>query len=146
MIPVQARKLLFHTPSKVNRKLPTRRYYLRTIRAVNDNGAQIGESYPIDLLGWNPPEDWEQRILTESVTGGISITVNLVTDFEQPDLGIADQLSSFVERMRVDYPLRFSERIPYSALVLAAIKHESPIPSELWRKLVFGVSSSGSGH
>lgn len=114
-----------------------RQYFLRIIRCVDDDGAQLFNKVPIDLMGWAPPADWESRILTERVSQGVSIVVNFAEDLAQRDAGIAEQIRPFVDATRAAYPFRPSGDIPISALVLACLKHQSPVPAELWRELVF---------
>jgi hypothetical protein len=88
---------------------------------VDDAGAQIRDLRAIELIGWVPPDDWEERILSGAVTDGLSITADFETLLDQADAGLAMQIRSLVQATRTAYPQRISTRIPWSVLVLACL-------------------------
>jgi hypothetical protein len=54
------------------------------------------------------------------------------------DLALPRTLKKFIDRSRQEYPFNWPLGAPPSALVLACIKHISPLPSEFWRVGLFG--------
>ncbi len=124
-LPVQARDALL------------REYYLRLIRGVDDDGSPIQKLTAIDLVCWAQPPDWEASVLHEAVENGDCITVDFDADLEQADLGLVAQIKQLVDAHRATYPTNDVAAIPSSALVLACLKHQSPLPPEMWRALLF---------
>ena len=114
------------------------RYYREIVLGQDSFGEQMKGRTPIDLMGWLPPEDWGHKILTKSlVDEGESQTVE---PFKSP-LGndgsaVAARIESFVRQSRTTRKTQFPNGLPPSVIVLACLKHRSPLPAELWRHLI----------
>jgi len=121
-------------PAAKNAEL-LRHYFLRLARAVDDDGKPLGSCQPITLMSWAPPPDWQNRILEGAVQDGVAIPAEFVPDPSLPDLGLSAQLAAFAYAARQRFPLNLNDRVPSSVLVLACLKHKSPIPPEFWRSL-----------
>lgn len=114
-----------------------REYYLRIIQGVDDEGSPIQKLAGIDLICWAQPPDWEASVLRETIQDGDCITVDFDADLEQVNLGLVPQIGQLVDAHRATYLINTSATIPPSALVLACLKHHSPLPPEMWRALLF---------
>ncbi len=116
------------------------RYYREIVLGQDSFGEQMKGRTPIDLIGWLPPEDWSQKVLNKSLADeGESQTVET---FKSPigDDGsaIAERIETFVHQSRTRRKTQFPNRLPTGVIVLASLKHRSPLPAELWRVSIFG--------
>jgi hypothetical protein len=113
----------------------------RLVLAHADCGSPIANCEPIDLMLWVPPVDWGDRILTKSLADqGECITVSLFSPFpgsEANDAILFERIARFVEQTRAHRPFDLPEHLPASVIVLACLKHCSPLPPELWRLSIF---------
>ena len=105
------------------------RYFTRIVKGIDEN--------PIVLLGWAPPDDWDKRILYEGVVDGTAIpTANLISD-PSDEWSLAKKIRNFVGQCRKKFPSKEVFEVPQAVLILACIKHRSPLPPEFWRAIVF---------
>ena len=105
------------------------RYFTRIVKGIDEN--------PIALLGWAPPDDWDKRILYERVVDGTAIpTANFSSD-PSDEWSLAKKIRNFVGQCRKKFPSKEVFEVPQAALILACIKHRSPLPPEFWRAIVF---------
>ena len=113
-------------------------FYRNIVLSVDKDGQPINENRPLDLLGWHPPEDWASKIARESLAQeGESLTF-LMEEQEQPSgPQIRKRLSEFVAKTRAERTFDFPENWPVAVIVLACLKHDSPLPMELWRRSIF---------
>jgi len=116
------------------------RYMRRIINGIGDDGKQIVD-YQIDLVGWIPPEDWGSRILKERVLDGIAITMGNFESVHQEEKPLYDKIKEYVTKTRLKYPWNKPD-IPLAVLILACIKHRSPLPPEFWRGTIFPADGS----
>ena len=118
--------------------------YRRLILGRDDRGDQIEGCEPIDLQFWIPPNDWGERVLTETLADdGECATIHLGKFGEtEPMSGseIAASLEHLVTETRGKRVFGFPEGVPMSAVVLACSKHRSPLPSEFWRRVIYPLS------
>jgi hypothetical protein len=114
------------------------RYYQRIVKGIGDDGEVVSEKVKdLDLIGWIPPDNWGQRILHESVTDGIAITThNFDTSLKEAN-ALSKKIKDFVDQSREKFPSIIPLDIPHAVLILACIKHKSPLPSEFWRGSIF---------
>lgn len=112
------------------------RYVRRLIKGIGDDGKQM-ECQPLDLVGWAPPEDWLKRILGESVVDGIGITLTAFDSDTISEENSVKAVKEHVTKSREKFPFSMPDDLPKAALVLACIRHRSPLPSEFWRCVVF---------
>ena len=126
-------------PEKRNELLA--RYYREIVLGQDSFGEQMKDRTSIDLMGWLPPEDWGQKVLNKSLADeGESQTVE---SFSSP-LGndgsaIAERIEAFVRQSRSTRKTQFPNGLPTSVIVLACLKHRSPLPAEFWRHSIFGL-------
>jgi hypothetical protein len=115
-------------------------YYRKIVLGQDSFGRQTKNLQPLDLMGWSPPEDWEQKVLAISLAyEGDSPTLELFN----PDPGsdgsaIAEHIEAFVQQSRASRKTPFPESLPISVIVLACLKRRSPLPPEFWRLPIFG--------
>ena len=112
------------------------RIFRRIVTGIGDDGKKIVDN-SLDLLSWVPPKDWSQRILKEAVYDGIGITTHNFSNLGQNQPDLANRIRDFVSQVRIRYPWQLDPSIPRSILVLSCLKHESPLPPEFWRGIVF---------
>jgi hypothetical protein len=128
-------ELCFSTEGE-NRDVLLRQYFLKVVLGIDDSGKQVGDTKPITLTGWEPAADWGTRVLTEAVTDGASIAVQLLPRLDQDDAGVTDQLRAFIEQTRAEYSVKVPS-IPSAVFILACLKNQSPLPSFFWRDFLF---------
>ncbi|ULA70126.1 MAG: hypothetical protein LZF62_480327 [Nitrospira sp.] len=119
------------------------RYVQRLIKGIGDDGKHL-EQQSIDLVGWAPPRNWINRIFGESVSDGTGITL---TAFDSDTISTENSVRAIQEhvaRSRVKFPFSIPDDLPKAALVLACIRHRSPLPSEFWRSAVFPVETNST--
>jgi len=106
----------------------------------NEDGPTLPFKERLELMGWVPPDNWGERILGEHVSDGICLPTHFSGD--DGELALTRTLRSFIDQTRQAYPFELPIGVPPSALVLACIKHVSPLPSEFWRAGLFGAKTS----
>ena len=112
------------------------RYVRRLIKGIGDDGKQMNQQ-PLDLVGWAPPDNWLQRILGEGVVDGTGITLTTFDSEAISRESAVRAIEDHVTRSRERFPFSLPDDLPKAALVLASIRHRSPLPSEFWRSAVF---------
>lgn len=115
-------------------------YYKQIILAQDSSGNQLKDCEPIDLMGWAPPNDWSSRVLTKSLSDeGESQTFSVFNVQGALDAKtIVENLDRFVKQSREAQKFEFPDWLPASVLVLACLKHQTPLPPELWRLPIWG--------
>ena len=112
------------------------RIYKRIIMGTGDDGTSVVDK-EINLIGWAPPVDWSERILGERVMDGVAIVTNNFTTLHEQPKPLWQSISEFVQECRKKFPFDVPTDLPLSGLILACIKHQSPLPAELWRGTIF---------
>ena len=118
--------------------------YSQLVLGQDSNCEQMKDCVPISLMGWIPPADWAERVLAKSLADeGESQTLE---PFNAPGgtdgASIAARIEEFVRQSRATRPIQLPDWLPDSTLVLACVKHGSPLPPEFWRAPIFGISNS----
>lgn len=108
----------------------------RLVKNLDADGKQFG-SPPLDLVSWQPPEDWARRVLQEVVTDGVGISVG--NDEPAGFQSVAERFLDFIGCSR--QPLKLTESVPRSVYFLACIKYASPLPPEFWREQISAAST-----
>lgn len=121
--------------------------HVLTVLGRDGNGDSLKFEEDIELASWVPPEDWELKMLTDTMDVGADAGIAITTgNFERypndTKDSITDRLREFVRQTRERYPLKRQTNLPMSVLFLAAVKHRTPIPPEFWRRGVFGPPDS----
>jgi hypothetical protein len=115
-------------------------YYTQLVLGRDSEGQPLGDSQPIDLLGWVPPEDWGRKVLVQSLAleGESQAFETLGPDAIQNPAAIVEHFENFIRKSRSARKTSFPELLPVSVVILACLKHRSPLPAELWRISIFG--------
>ena len=113
-----------------------KRYFEQVVKGVGEDGQFLGNN-KIDLLGWIPPDDWDKRILQESVTDGTAIITHNFEFHPDDQRSLVEKIRDFVRQCREESPPKAFIEVPQAALILACIKHQSPLPPEFWRGIIF---------
>ena len=112
------------------------RYFEQIVKGVGADGQPL-DNNKIDLLGWIPPDDWDVRILREPVTDGTAIMTHNFEFHPDDQRSLAEKIWDFVRQCREKSPPQAFIEVPQAALILACIKHKSPLPPEFWRGIIF---------
>lgn len=112
------------------------RYFEQIVKGVGADGQSLGTN-KIDLLGWIPPDDWDERILRESVRDGTAIMTYNFEFHPQDQRSLAEKIQDFVRQSKEQFPPKAFIEVPRAALILACIKHQSPLPPKFWRGIIF---------
>jgi hypothetical protein len=115
-------------------------YYRQIVLGQRPDGQQMKNCQPIDLMGWSPPEDWPGKVLAKSLADeGESQTLDLFNVPPSADGGaLADEIEAFVRQSRTLRKTGVPDGLWGSVIVLACLKHRSPLPAEFWRRSIFG--------
>jgi hypothetical protein len=119
--------------------------YQRLVLGRTDDGQPLANREPIDLLLWIPPDDWGDRVLLKSLAyegNCISIHYENMFNPEEAASPLAERIRRFVEQSRKMHPFKQPPWLPASVIVLACLKHGSPLPPEFWRGAIFGPPDS----
>jgi hypothetical protein len=114
-------------------------FYTELVLGQDSDGEQMKDTKPIDLMGWVPPEDWGVKVLKKSLADeGESQTLGLFaappgTDGSAVAAGIEEFVSQNLTARKTTFPIG----LPASVIVLACLKHRSPLPADMWRLSVF---------
>jgi hypothetical protein len=119
------------------------RYVRRLIKGIGDDGKKLAQQ-PLDLVGWAPPENWSQRILGEGVVDGTGITLTAFDSDVISGERSVRAIEEHVLRSREKFPFSIPDDLPNAALILACIRHRSPLPPEFWRSAIFPVVTTSS--
>jgi hypothetical protein len=106
-----------------------------------DDGHQVHDCKPIDLMCWLPPNDWEDKVLVKSLASeGECVLLDLTGAApSEPPTGaeIAERLAFTVAETRRKRPFTFRGDLPAAVVFLACLKHRTPLPPEFWRLPIF---------
>lgn len=117
-------------------------FYRNIVLSVDKDGQSINENRPLDLMGWHPPENWADKMLKVSLDReGESLSFVIDSQEELSGTQIRKRLNEFVAKTRAERTFEFPEGWPVSVIVLGCLKHNSPLPMELWRRSIFPLSS-----
>lgn len=115
-------------------------FYREIILGQDSYGEPLKDRNPIDLIGWLPPEDWGHKVLIKCLAdeGESQAVETFKPPICQSGSAIASRIEAFVRQSRSSCKSLFPEGLPVAVIVLACLKHRSPLPPELWRFLIFG--------
>ena len=112
------------------------RYFEQIVKGVGADGLPL-DNNKIDLLGWIPPVDWDERIFREPVADGTAIMTHNFEFHPNDQRSLAEKIQDFVRQSREKFPPKAFIEVPRAALILACIKHQSPLPPKFWRGIIF---------
>lgn len=93
---------------------------------------------PLNLMSWQPPSDWARQVLTGYVEDGTTVPRGQFCDkVEASSAEIHAEMKHFVSEMRKTSPPPDEFPVPLGPLILASIRHRSPLPPEIWRVSAF---------
>lgn len=115
-------------------------YYKEIILGQDSHGNQLKDTVQIDLMGWAPPKDWSSRVLTKSLSdeGECQAVSFLRINGPVEEKVVTENIDKFVKQSREAQQFEFPDWLPVSVLALACLKHQTPLPSELWRLPIWG--------
>lgn len=115
-------------------------YYREIVLGQGTDRKQLKDIEPIDLMGWAPPRDWASRILLQRLASEGECQVLSTFDIQATTEGasIAKNIEQFVSQSRSIQQFESPDWLPASVLILACLKHQTPLPPELWRLPIFG--------
>jgi hypothetical protein len=98
-----------------------------------------GDSRPLDLMSWIPPDDWWMHVLDDEMAPGQCVAV---TPFASSRLATAGEILPRIRKLVLEMrearaAFSLPEDLPVSALILASLRHRRPLPPELWRRWAF---------
>ena len=117
------------------------KYYQQIVLGRDSNGQQFKNCEPLNLMGWMPPDDWAKKVLVKSLANeGESQTLETfeVESNNGRGAAIASRIEEFVRQSRKANKIKFPGDLPVAAIILACLKHRSPLPPEIWRIAIFG--------
>lgn len=94
----------------------------------------------LHLTSWIPPKEWESKVFYGFVDDGEEVTRGPLSDNPMAEASeLIDEMKSFVTQMRQVAPhtINYALNTPLSAIMLACIRHRSPVPPEIWRQSAF---------
>lgn len=114
-------------------------YYKNIVLAQVADGKAIPNIEPIDLICWNPPNDWSQKILKKSLAReGECHCLADIRLRPNEEINVVTGIYNFVSESRSVQKFEVPQDLPLSVIILACLKHQSPLPPELWRLPIFG--------
>jgi hypothetical protein len=116
------------------------KYYQQLILGWDSDGEPIKKCQPLDLMSWMPPDDWATKVLSKSLADE-GESQSLETFDIEPNTGgatIAARIEEFIRQSRNASKTTFPNDLPIAVIVLACLKHRSPLPPEIWRLSIFG--------
>ncbi|MDR1279217.1 MAG: hypothetical protein LBK99_00150 [Opitutaceae bacterium] len=117
-----------------------RRIHMHLVLGAADDGRR-DDYRPVDLISWIAPGDWDEKVLRGYVGDGEAVSIPPLSDSaDTPDADLYSTLKDLIGQMSKASKLKFEHEIPASALILASMRHQSPLPPEFWRA-GFGISS-----
>lgn len=97
-----------------------------------------GDNPALDLISWVAPADWESKVLKGYVDDGEAVSLRPLSESrDTPGAELYATLDTLVSQMQKVSKVEFKQGIPLTALVLASLRHRSPLPPELWRPAAF---------
>lgn len=105
------------------------------IAGENSDGSSLDFPEKIDLYSWVPPEDWGKQILRGDVADqGVCQSINSYYSINEDTEGsIIEKIRQFIRVARENNPHTLESTVPMAVLLLACIRHKSPVPPQLWR-------------
>jgi hypothetical protein len=122
--------------------LPNREHLLalihrRLVLGAFDEG-DPGKNTPLDLISWIAPADWDPKVFEGNITGGEVVSTRPFSESrDATGKHLYDSIMNFVRQTNAVSKLKFVRNTPTTALVLASLRHQSALPPELWRKIIF---------
>ncbi len=113
------------------------RIHSRLVLGAYEAG-DAGNNPPLDLISWVAPVDWEEKVLRGYVDDGEAVSLQPLSESrDTPAAELYATLTNVVSQLQKASKLRFQQGIPLGVLVLASLRHHSPLPPELWRSKAF---------
>lgn len=118
-----------------------RRIHQRLVLGWSDDNQAIDGVEPIELMIWFPPTDWRAKIFRESLSSlGSTYSVSYHSSGEEPDISGAKLLSEikkFMDLTDSNHSTNDDIEIPLSPMILACMKHGTPLLPEFWRSFMY---------
>lgn len=112
-------------------------FHRRLVVGAFDSGPQR-ELKALHLMSWQPPADWARQVLAGYVDDGVIVSRGPFSEsLEATGAEIHTEMARFVGEMRESSTFPESYPLPLGALILASLRHRSPLPPEIWRVSAF---------
>lgn len=115
--------------------------YHRLVLGKADCGTQMNECAAIDLMSWIPSADWGNLVLNQKLSDeGECATIHLTQNGgAEPTTSdeIVRSINDLISETRAKRDFKWPENVPLTVVVLACLKHRSPLPPEIWRHSIF---------
>ena len=113
----------------------------RLAMGAMDSGPQE-DIKPLHLMSWCPPADWDLKVLRGYVDDGDVVSRGpLHDDIDAEGVELVAEIKKFVSQMRDSEAFPSEFKVPFAPLLLASIRHRSPLPPEIWRMSAFPIGS-----
>jgi hypothetical protein len=113
----------------------------RLVLGAADTGPQE-ERKALHLMSWIAPADWDEKVLRGYVDDGEIVSRGPLNDsIEAGAAELLAEMQKFVTQMRAAAAFPEQLKVPLAPLILASIRHKSPLPPELWRNAGFPQST-----
>lgn len=124
-------------PTKRNELIAS--FYRHLVLGIDVAGKQLENYPPLELMGWTPPNGWVGQVLVKSLAseGECQSIGVLEIDTDADSSVIADEINTFIAEIRSSRPTELPAELPASVIILACLKHRSPLPPEFWRGSIF---------
>jgi len=122
-------------------------FYKQLVLGMGADGKQIEDYRPLELMGWTPPKDWVEHVLSRNLAGeGESQTIGpSEIAMDADDSVIAAEIENFIREVRSARKFELPDGLPAAVIILACLKHRSPLPPEFWRGSIFESTAVPSG-
>jgi hypothetical protein len=91
-------------------------------------------------MSWIPSEDFVRRMFEGTAPSSgecVSISYHFDNQAADPVEAFAEEVRRFVSETRSVSPKIEAERVPLGVFMLACLRHDSPVPPEMWRMACF---------
>lgn len=133
----------YHAPTERDELLG--QIHRRLVLGAYDVG-ENENTRPIDLISWIPPVDWEKKVLSGYVDDGEVVSVQPFAESRDAEGSeIYSGIEHLISQMRSAPLLELKSGVPLGALILACLRHRSPLPPDLWRESAFPRKCKESG-
>lgn len=96
------------------------------------------EIKPLHLMSWIAPADWDEKVLQGYVDDGEIVSRGPLSDsIDATAPELLTEMQKFVAQMRGAAIFPEQLKVLLAPLILASIRHKSPLPPELWRNAGF---------
>jgi hypothetical protein len=115
-------------------------FHLHLIEGKGDDGETLKFPERVEPMSWIPSEDFVRRMFEGTAPSSgecVSISYHFDNQAADPVEAFAEEVRRFVSETRSVSPKIEAERVPLGVFMLACLRHDSPVPPEMWRMACF---------